>query len=395
MQSVYETLASFNVSMNLRLIRGTVAGILLLLFVWLAKGVSLPVNDSVAYWATARLLLNHQNPYDTKALLALERQVGYTRKTPLATLNPPWILPFLMPLAFFSYPEAQKLWLVFACACVAFSIYLLWKLYGRTRYPTPAAWLLLVLFTPLLMVLAIGQVGPLVILGIAGFLWFEQRQKYGYAAVCLFLLTLKPHLVFLFWITFGLWLVRKKQWQMLLCFAGTFAAVNGLVILFDRQIFSQYHDFWIRNPARWSEFPTLSGILAHLSGSQNATVAFLPPALASIWLLRYWFRFHDHWNWQNEIPVLLLVSLVASPYAWFFDGVILLPVLIQLIALPSWKQGKTALLVCYGAVNVLVIVLIGTGRHLFWYAWVAPAWLLLYVWACSMGKSEVLSSREF
>jgi hypothetical protein len=34
-------------------------------------------RDSIAYWAAARLLLHHQDPYSVSNVLALERSQGY------------------------------------------------------------------------------------------------------------------------------------------------------------------------------------------------------------------------------------------------------------------------------------------------------------------------------
>ncbi len=367
--------------MTLRLIRGAVVGISLLACVWLAKEATLPVNDSVEYWSAARLALHRQNPYDTDSLLALERQAGYARKSPLIMWNPPWVLPFFMPLSVFSYRLAQKLWLVLCCACVALSVYLLWKLYGRTRFPSPMACLLIAIFTPLLVVLAIGQVGPLVLLGITGFLWFEQKQRYGLAGMSLFLLALKPHLVFLFWMAVSLWLIKQKHWRMLVHFLGVAGIVCGATILAAPQVFSQYYHFWLHNPVHWNEFPTVSGMLSHLTGSQSAALALIPPTLASLWLLLHWVRFRQRWNWQHELPVLLVVSLVASPYAWFFDGVILLPALMQIIRLLSEKKLWLAPTICYAGMNLAVVLLIAGGKNLFWYSWVAPMWVVLYFWS--------------
>ncbi len=369
----------FSILMNSRLIRGVLVGTLLLGCAWLAQDVRLPVSDSVEYWAAARLALDHQNPYNAEALLALEREAGYSRKSPLVMWNPPWILPVLLPLAVFSYPAAEKLWLVLGCASVALSVSLLWRLYGRTRYPSPAAGLLIAIFTPLLVGLAIGQVGPLVLLGITGFLWFERKQRFGLAGVSLFFLALKPHLVFLLWIALGFWTVKKRNGRTLSGLLATVVAVSLVTVASTPRAFGQYYNFWIHHPVRWSEFPTVPGILGHLTGSQSVVLVLIPPALASLWLMGHWARYRGQWNWQDELPILLVVSLVASPYAWFFDGVILLPALIQIITIPLWKKNWRVLMVAYAATNLAVVLLIATGKNLFWYAWVAPMWLVLYL----------------
>jgi len=311
-------------------------------------------------------------------LLAVERQGGYSRESPLVMWNPPWVLPLLMPLAVFPYATTQKLWLGLGCACIALSIFLLWRLYGHNRFPSPLACFLIAIFTPSLVVLAIGQIGPLLVLGITCFLWFERKQNHLLAGACLFLLALKPHLAFLFCIALGFCVMRQRQWRLLAGFFATAILVLAVTLACAPQVFSQYRTFWSHNPVRWSEFPTLSGILSHISGNEIVIPALLP-VLASVWLLQHWMRFRQRWSWQTELPVILLVSLAASPYAWFFDGVILLPALVQSLSSP-WKRTCIGPLIGYTATNILCVILIATGKSLFWYSWVAPMWLLLYLW---------------
>ena len=374
--------------MNSRIIRWVIVAVALVASTWLTKRAAFPMNDSVEYWSAARLALGRQNPYDAGSLLSQEQQAGSERRTPLEMWNPPWVLPFILPLAFFSYAVAQKLWLFLGCAYVALSIYLLWRLYGRTTFPSPMVCLTIAVFTPMLVVLAIGQIGPLMLLGISAFLWFESRQQYVLAGFSLSLVAVKPHLVFLLWIALVLWAVQKKRRRIVLSFLAPAIVVSGIVTALAPHSFMQYRDLWRRNLVRWDEFPTVSGILSHFTGNHGITPVLMPAALACIWLLHRWTRIHGHWKWTDQLPVLLLVSLATSPYGWFFDGVILLPALIQMVQCPSPKRSRAVLFGAYIATNCAVVLLIVSGKTLFWYSWITPAWLLLYIWASLHARQD-------
>ena len=57
------------------------------------------VNDSLQYWAAARLLIMCGNPYSTDEMLELQRSVGWHDPFPLMMWNPPWTLSIVLPLA--------------------------------------------------------------------------------------------------------------------------------------------------------------------------------------------------------------------------------------------------------------------------------------------------------
>ena len=355
-----------------------------LILLWI-RAADLPrrtVNDSVEYWASAHLLRAHHNPYDADSVLELEKQAGRPGESPLVMWNPPWVLPLLLPFALFSYPTAQYLWLLAGCLCMFASLHKLWQLYGKSKYPPPIACLLISVFTPLLLVLVLGQITPLMTLGIAGFLDCQRKQKYGRAGIYIFLIALKPHLAFLFWAAFILWVLSERKWRALWFFLATIAAFTGIAIVFDRQVLNHYREFWIHHSIAWNEFPTIPGLLCKLAGVQSIALPALPAGLAVLGFLVHWVRVRKQWNWQNELPILLLVSLSTSPYAWLFDGVILLPALLRVTnqPLPSSRPTWFLPLLFYFLINLSIVILVGIGKTLFWYAWVNPIWLLLYLW---------------
>src|SRR5207237_5254686 len=88
------------------------------------------VNDFVAYWSAASLIIHGQNPYASDAVSGLEKEVGFTGSTPLIMRNPPWIVPIIAPLGFLSFEIAQRVWLVAGLLAILISAKWLWDLYG-------------------------------------------------------------------------------------------------------------------------------------------------------------------------------------------------------------------------------------------------------------------------
>jgi len=104
---------------------------------------------------------------------------------------------------------------------------------------------------------------------------------------------------------------------------------------------------------------------------------------------------HDgrDWQWVEQIPLRLLVSVATTPYAWFFDQVVLLPAVLQAAARVSARPVRKWLgpALAYIGINVLTLGLILVHRTLFWYVWTASSWLLLYL--VTMRRGATLRDR--
>ena len=70
-------------------------------------------------------------------------------------------------------------------------------------------------FVPTLFVLNMGQIAPLILLGVVGFLHFEKHKYWGLAGCALPLIAIKPHLLYLFWIALLLWVFDRGKWRII------------------------------------------------------------------------------------------------------------------------------------------------------------------------------------
>jgi hypothetical protein len=104
----------------------------------------------------------------------------------------------------------------------------------------------------------------------------------------------------------------------------------------------------------------------------------MPTITASMWALWYFFRNLDRWNWNEHGALLLLVSVMVAPYAWFTDEAVLLPAILAGIFRAS-DNRRSLLPFCFVAGIAFLEVLSGVITNSGFYAWTAPAWLLWYI----------------
>ena len=346
-------------------------------------------NDFVEYWAAARQVLAGGDPYGGDCMLAQEREAGFGRARPLFMPNPPWIVPVIAPFGMLSFRSAQRLWFGLNLIATLLSARWLWEVYGEK---TGSRWipvLVLSSFLPIAAALAVGQVSPLILLGLAGFIYFEERKKPALSGAFLFLVALKPHLVFLLWVAILLRTMRSRSLRTL----SAFGLLTGLASLaafwLDHSIFTQYFNFVTRGGILTELTPTFGGLLRMMLG-RYYPVQVLPELLALVWFLFYGRK------WRGDVPVLLLVSVLTVSYSWFFDQVVLLPCLFQGTgwAMAGRRLVSTGAAAFYLATNAAVVVFIVENRGGFWYAWTVPAWCLLYGFVRVMAGRPVVATHE-
>lgn len=335
-------------------------------------------NDFAFYWTAAKLVLEGGNPYSPSETVALEKQLAFAGKGPMVMLNPPWILPLIVPFGLLSFSVAKSCWLVISVMLLAISVQWLWDLYGRGHDPW-LGWVLTATFLPVAVVLIIGQVGPFLLFGIAGFLRFEARQRFLLAGAFLFLPSLKPHLVFLLWPALVLDAAYRRRWRSPVALGSVLASASLLASLLDHRAFQQYIALFPAHGVAFQETPTFGGLLRHVSGSQM--VQFLPAEAAALWFGFYWFHRRSDWEWRSSTPTLLLVSLAATTYAWFFDQIVFLPAVFQtaVAVLGSSRRLWLGAGFAYLAISYIPLALLLSHRPGFWYSWIPIVWLVLVV----------------
>ena len=374
---------------------GLAITVLLINAIRLTRNLTPPVDDFIEYWSASRLLIAGKNPYSTEELSRVQRPFMGS-ETPLIMWNPPWTLGFLLPFGLLEYSASRWLWLILNFGLLLFSTHSLWKRYvrweGHAWLATGATLFLTTTFLPGPVVLSLGQIGPVILGGIAGFLALVHRKQYFSAGAVTLLIALKPHLLFLFWIVLLFWVLQTRKWSLVAGAAFALAFSVGLPLFFYGELIPGYLSLIAKESIFHHPSTTTGAFLRWLLGWDKVWLQLLPLGPGILWAAFYWRRHERNWDWEARLPLVLLVSVITTCYGWVFDQTVLYPALFQgagwLVKAgqrPEWLASA----VCYLLINFAGFVLISLGMNGMAYVWMAPAWLAFHVVAASLWGQEV------
>ncbi|MFC2043570.1 glycosyltransferase family 87 protein [Chloroflexota bacterium] len=356
-------------------------------------------EDHWRYWGAWNLTTRGENPYDAKSFLELQDVIQGLDDQPEyvpVILVPPWTIVLITPFAVLNYFTSRLLWLITSIVFFLISAVTIWRIYeGSTR----TLWFALIVsftFAPTIFILILGQINPWILIGLVGFLfWTTQRRNDWLAGISVALITIKPQLFIPFWIVLLLWIVQQRRWKIPLACGLAIAAASLLLMNLNPLIFQQFLDTYLLNaPLEWYT-PTLGLYLRLLMGMEKFWMQFVAPIIAIIWSIYYWFRRGDDWQWTRDIIPLLWVSVLASPYSWTYDQIILIiPILSVTIGLSrhGWNRNTTLWLGIYWFINISTLIL-----HRYFtddkFIWLAPV-LLIWYWLANRSFSARASLPE-
>lgn len=341
-------------------------------------------DDTVEYWSAGRLNIIGQNPYDPDLLIRLEREVGRPLKEPLMMWNPPWLLALVMPIALLPYPYARAFWFLLHLSIVFFtSVWVAQEAGFSCPLDRGLAVFIGLSFGPTLYALKIGQVTPLMLLAPVGFAHYFRQKRWIIAGTMAAASLVKPHLLHLFLVAIfldGLVRQRKTLFKIAFGMALPVTVSAGLATLTNPCVWEQYIYALIHYPPRNWATPTLGGFLRWLLGANHFWLQFLPSVLGVFWMFLYWYRHRSDWQWEQHLPLLVMVSVVTTAYGWNFDSpvmlVALIPVLLRL--LKAWKRPAVlALLTTYLIADAVHLVTTFEQFFYFWMPLFFLGWYLL------------------
>lgn len=374
-----------------------ISALIILLMVFLS---GLPIHktlfavDYSEYWVAAKLVLRGENPYQSQSVMEVLNTVDWPYDDPIMMYNPPWTLGLVLPLGMAQYFTGRLLWFLLFFMAVILSMNALWAVYGLPPSKMWLAWVLGLCFIPTLQALDVGQISPLILLGIAGFLHFVDSRKWVLAGGSAFLISIKPQLLYLFWPILILWVLREKRWVVLVGCLGTGIAFLLLPMVFNLQILTQYISEYLGRPPFYFETPLISYSLRVLIGQDKYWVQFVPSVIGLVWGIYYWYRNRSSWNWREQMPLIILVSFLTSSYAWNHDQVVFLPMIVQALSWFSSQQLKTmVILVTYFVIDLAMLVSIWIGQTQSETIWQPFVWAGFYLLARGMKVSERLSTQ--
>ena len=333
-------------------------------------------RDFVVFWATAQQLVHHANPYDLDAMARLEKSAGLeVGNAALFMRNPPWGLALAAPLGFIDVRTGALLWSLLMLGCLLLSVHILWRMHGRPG--NRLHWLALS-FGPALICIMMGQTALLALLGYVLFLYLHRTRPF-LAGAALWLCLLKPHLFVPFGVVLLAWIAVFKSYKLLAGVVVSMACSCALT--------------WWLYPTAWTDYarmmhgagldteyiPCLIVALRLWLSPHAMWLEYLPPALGCAWALGYFWPRRHAWDWARYGGLLLLVSLIAAPYSWIYDGGLAIPALLQGAYLTRSRALLVALAVASLAVEIQLVGGVKITSPL--YLWTAPAWLAWYLLA--------------
>ena len=339
------------------------------------------------------------NPYSPAQLGDVQASVAARATVPLIMWNPPWTLSFILPFGAVSFTVSQFLWLLLNLFLILWSAHNLWRIYANTAAKAYTPWLLVLTFVPASFALVLGQITPLILFGLTSFPYCERKQNRFDTGASAVLISIKLQLCYLFWLSLLFWVWRHRLWRIILGASIAGLAVALIPALFNPGIYSSYITLCatsgLTTSLDWAA-PTLGNAL-RVWISPRPALQFAPIAVGIAWALYYWQRHKQSWSWRERLPILLLVSVATSAYAWTFDQVVLLPAIIQSA---SWIRRKPltrcllTTIIVYIAINAVYFTTKLFLRNDFWYFWMAPSLWLTYLVLQKQALTAATKRRE-
>jgi Glycosyltransferase family 87 len=331
-------------------------------------------RDFVSFWAAGHQIDLHQNPYDAPSILKLEWSAGFVNpQTALIARNPPPALCLMMPFGPLAAKPACVIWLFLLLSGLILSVYLLWRMH---RSPANKLHFLAFTFGPAISCILVGQTAIFALVGLVLFLRLHRTRQFA-AGMALWLCALKPHLFLPFSAALLLWVVINRAYKVLAASILTLALSSWIAWHLDASIWTQYNQM-MHSAGLESEFiPCLAVAFRFALHPRAMWLQFVPAVAASVWALHFYWRSRNAWDWHNHGALLMLVSIVVSPYAWMSDQSLLIPALmVGLYRTTSRAQLYVPALV---SAYIEIIPLTGQGMHSPLYVWAPPvmlAWFL-------------------
>jgi len=308
-------------------------------------------GDFALYWSAGSLFLAGDNPYSSHAMLAFELSHGWPFVHPMM-FCPPWVLPFAALAAAFSYHGARLGWLAISFLLDCISCIALWRYFGGEFRRAWIAVAFVATFLPMAAAEYLGQITPLVLVSLVIFLFLLRHERDYASGLMLLGVGLKPHLLYLVLLAVLLWAVQHRRWKMIAGAITSYSVAIGAVFIYNPRTLTYLHNSV--GPAT-QVLTGAGGVLRGLFGAQHAWLQFLPTIAGLGWFLFYWLRLRHRWDWEEHLPLLVLVSLCSAPYYWYHDFLLVAPALIYIavrmkdrlpLLIPGWLLVQCGILFC-------------------------------------------------
>ncbi|MBL8824528.1 MAG: DUF2029 domain-containing protein [Planctomycetia bacterium] len=299
-----------------------------------AQEVTIPFGgtDFKQYYTTSRLILEGSNPYDYDKAGKIQRELGEKGATQVPYGPPTSLLPFI-PLGWVDFLTAIQIQLGLNVGMLVISCFL----WGKMLYPISNTMPLLsciavIAWIPCLSLFGMGHVTSWTLLGFTLWCFFQTQNKPWLAGICLALSIIKPHLAFGMVVFAGVYGIRNREWKMLAGFVLTVLVMILATWLIRPSI---WHEFLgsieQSNPTQWYN-ATLDGWGRFYFGPWFRVVSIAMSVSLLAWIVILAWKGGK--NFPETCPLVLALWMAATPYAFSYDYVLLLPGF--LMAIGAW-----------------------------------------------------------
>jgi hypothetical protein len=235
--------------------------------------------------------------------------------------------------------------------------------------------LLALSFGPTIWLLKVGQSSALPLLGVTLFCLALRRKSYYAAGASLLLVVFKPHLFLPLLLVVVAWALYRRKFALLIGASLAIGAASTVAMAFDRHVFSQYLAMLSTAAQDDHFFQSLGGWLEYITGSRF--LALTPTVAGIVVTALWWWRKWRDYPLEDLVPVLLLISIATSYYAYIYDHVLLLIPIIALLGSPC-RKGVLAMGATLNAI-VWIHAIYGDriGLPITFPWWMALGWLVV------------------
>jgi hypothetical protein len=227
-----------------------------------------------------------------------------------------------------------------------------------------------------------GQIVPILLISLTAFLYLERGKKDWGAGLFLAIAMVKPHAVYLFWISLGFWTLYEKRWKILVSFMLSLTAISLIPVAFHPHIFGDYIRDVVKvgSTYQWPT-PTWSTLSHFIFGGEPNWIKYIPAMLGIGWVTVYWMRHRKIWRWAENIHSIIFMSLITNIYIWSSDyALCLIPLTQATVLITNLDLDRRILfsIILYLGMNIAAWIICILVREDFFFIWMIPCLLLNY-----------------
>lgn len=319
-------------------------------FAWNFAGPS--SRDFISFWGAAKLALagTPALAYDSAALHAVQiKAAAFDANTGMPFAYAPAFLLMVLPFAGLPYPIALAVW-----SLVTLGLYAL----VARRFAPQSRWLLIT-FPPVFAIASLGQNGFVTAALFLGGLALLGRDKKFAAGLVLGCLILKPQLAFMLPVA----MLAGREWRVI---AGAMVSAPAVLIIGLIAFGPETSAAWIRQMplfvqiaqeglVGWHKLVSVYAAVRHVGMPEQVAfgVHCAVTVAAAALVARMWYSDAE---FATKAAVLGAATMLASPYVYLYDALVLIPAFI-------WLVQRRAPVALVGALWLLPMAVIAQNAY--------------------------------